>query len=49
MTEEKGRLESEIEECKLEMRDLENGKASLETENRRLLERINSLEDSKVS
>lgn len=49
MTEEKNRLENQIEECKLEIRGLENGKAALENENRRLLERINELEDSKVN
>ena len=49
MTEEKSRLESEIEEYKLEITGLENSKAALETENRRLLEKVNALEESKVS
>ena len=48
MTEEKLRLEAKIEEGRIEMRGLENSRVGLEMENRRLLERVNSLDQHMV-
>ena len=48
MTDEKARLEAKLEEGRIEARGLENAKAAIEMENKRLLDRVNSLDDHRV-
>ena len=48
MTQEKIRLEATIEECRIELRSQENGRKALELENRRLLDRVNTMDDQMV-
>ena len=49
MSEEKQRLEGELDEARIEQRALENGRVALEMENRRLLDRVNSMDQHMVS
>ena len=42
------RLEAKVEEANIEMRSLQNAKSAVELENKRLLERVNAMDDHRV-
>ena len=48
MNQEKVRLEATIEECRIELRSQDNSRKALELENRRLIDRVNNMDEQLV-